>query len=173
MRLMTHEFDELRCRSGLSLMTKSEAIRVTKNANNRLKPVGDNCMRVVNRRSTRSPEREQAQMLARLERELSPQDEAAPLLTEAVNKFWHAYQAGVQGEKLYQLAVAVKYGIRKVQSDRWKKHEAVYGDVCQHFLAYGMTLPLHHEQAPTTIDRWLDAIRGIKRRMGFLVRGQW
>lgn len=151
-------------------MSKSEAIRVIKNANYRLKPVGETCFRIVQHRATRPPEREQELMLARLGRELSAEDTAGPALVEALNKFWQAYHAGVQGEKLYQLALSVQHLVRTIQSDRWIRFEATYGDVRQHFLAYGMTLPLHHQEAPTMFERWLDAILGMKRRVGFLLR---
>jgi hypothetical protein len=154
-------------------MTKSEAVRITKNANSRLKPIGDVCLRLVQGRATRSPEREQALMVARLNRELTPEDKAGPALVKAVDDFCHANQAGVRGEKLYQLALAVQHLVRTVQSDRWIRFEATYGDVRQHFLAYGMTLPLHHQEAPTMFERWLDAIRGMKRRVGFLLRREW
>ncbi|PKO90402.1 MAG: hypothetical protein CVU16_10335 [Betaproteobacteria bacterium HGW-Betaproteobacteria-10] len=59
-------------------MTKSEAVRAVKNANNRLKPVGDTCYRIAQQRNIRLPQKEQKLMLARLNRELKPEDAAGP-----------------------------------------------------------------------------------------------
>ena len=59
-------------------MTKLEAIRTVKRANNRLKPVGDICYDFAYQRGKRLPEKEQQLMLARLERELSPDDTVLP-----------------------------------------------------------------------------------------------
>ena len=68
-------------------MTKLEAIRTVKRANNRLKPVGDICYDFAYQRGKRLPEKEQQLMLARLERELSPDDTAGPALNNAVERW--------------------------------------------------------------------------------------
>ncbi len=118
-------------------VTKSEAVRAVKNANNRLKPVRDTCYRIAQQRDIRLPQKEQKLMLSRLSRELSPEDTAGPLLQEAVETFWRELYAGADPARQLALANDVHIAVRQVQSDRWVRLEAKYGKVSHYFDRYG------------------------------------
>ncbi len=118
-------------------MTKLEAIRTVKRANNRLKPVGDICYDFAYQRGKRLPEKEQQLMLARLERELSPDDTAGPALNNAVEAFWRGFFEGADSERQGELANAVYVAVRQVQSDRWVRLKAKYGKLSHYFDGFG------------------------------------
>lgn len=117
--------------------TQSEAIRAVKNANTRLKPIGAAGYRIAQQRDIRPPQQERKLMLARLDRELSPEDTAGPALREAVNTFWRELLAGAHTERQMQLAHQVDQAVRQVQSDRWRRLESQHGNVSHCFDRYG------------------------------------
>ena len=118
-------------------VTKSEAVRAVKNANNRLKPVRDTCYRIAQQRDIRLPQKEQKLMLARLERELTPEDSAGPALRDAVDIFWRELFAGADSQRQMDLANNVYSAVRQVQSDRWSRLESQYGKVSHYFDRFG------------------------------------
>ena len=118
-------------------MTKSEAVSTVKRANTRLKPVGDACYRIAQQRDIRLPQKEQKLMLARLERELTPEDSAGPALSDAVDIFWRELFAGADSQRQMDLANNVYSAVRQVQSDRWSRLESQYGKVSHYFDRFG------------------------------------
>jgi hypothetical protein len=118
-------------------MTKSEAVSTVKRANNRLKPVGDACFRIAQQRDIRLPQKEQKLMLARLDRELTPEDIAGPALRDAVDLFWRELFAGADAARQMELANAVYLAVRQVQSERWLRLESQYGKVSHYFDRFG------------------------------------
>ena len=122
-------------------MSKTEIVLQTKRANTRLKPVGDVCLAIAQRRRHRPLPRERALMLARLERELKEDDAAGPNLRDAVAAFWQATEHGVTPEQMVKHANAVYRAVRRVQSDRWLRIEEKYGKVSHYFDGFGQVKP--------------------------------
>ena len=126
-------------------MSKTEIVLQTKRANTRLKPVGDVCYTIAQRRCHRPLPRERALMLARLERELKEDDPAGLNLRDAVAAFWQATDHGVAPEQMVKYANAVYRAVRRVQSERWLRIEGKYGKVSRYFDGFGQVKP--HYQA--------------------------
>ena len=118
-------------------MTKSEAVRSVKLANNRLKPIGESCYGIALQRDNRPPQKLHRLTLARLDRELTPEDSAGPALRDAVDVFWREYFAGVGAERQIALAENVYSAVRLVQSERWSRLESEYGNVSHYFDRFG------------------------------------
>jgi hypothetical protein len=59
-------------------MGKTVTILATKRANRRLSPVEDVCLAIALQQHPRSLDKERKLMLARLDREITPEDEAGP-----------------------------------------------------------------------------------------------
>ena len=76
-------------------------------------------------------------MLARLERELTPEDSAGPALRDAVDIFWRELFAGADSQRQMDLANNVYSAVRQVQSDRWSRLESQYGKVSHYFDRFG------------------------------------
>ena len=72
-------------------MTKTEAILANKRASSRLKPVADTVVKLATGRVSRPIEKEKQLLAARLDRELTDNDEQAKELRQAVDGFWCAY----------------------------------------------------------------------------------
>ena len=122
-------------------MSKTEIVLQTKRANTRLKPVGDVCLAIAQRRRHRPLPRERALMLARLERELKEDDAAGPNLRDAVAAFWQATDDEVAPDRMLKYAEAVYRAVRRVQSDRWLRIEEKYGKVSHYFDGFGQVKP--------------------------------
>lgn len=118
-------------------MSKTEIVLQTKRANTRLKPVGDVCLAIAQRRRHRPLPRERALMLARLERELKEDDAAGPNLRDAVAAFWQATDDEVAPDRMLKYAEAVYRAVRRVQSERWLRIEEKYGKVSHYFDGFG------------------------------------
>lgn len=153
--------------------TKSEAIRAVKNANTRLKPVGDACYRIAQQRDIRLPQQEQKLMLARLDRELTPEDTAGPALREAVVTFWRELFAGANTERQMELAHQVYQAVRQVQSDRWVRLESQYGKVSHYFDRFGQIKKRYRQPRQEEIEPPLKdcavVLVGVVAMVGLLV----
>lgn len=97
----------------------------------------DACYRIAQQRDIRLPQKEQKLMLARLDRELTMEDAAGPLLRNAVGIFWRELFGGADPARQRELANGVYIAVRQVQSDRWVRLEAKYGKVSHYFDRYG------------------------------------
>ncbi len=67
-------------------MNKTEAVHHTKRANNRLKPVSDTCIRILNYPDWKDGKKHLMRCFARLDRELGPEDTDGSALREALNE---------------------------------------------------------------------------------------
>ena len=142
-------------------MGKTVTILATKRANRRLSPVADVCLAIANKHHHRSLDKERKLMLARLDREITPEDQAGPALRQAVEAFWQ----GVDGNQpLAPLAKTASFAVGRVQWDRWRRIEAKYGRIHHYFDRFGQIKPRYRMKRgvePVKKPRWWVLIAGV------------
>jgi hypothetical protein len=133
-------------------MTKTETVNQIKRANNRLKVVGETCLRIAQQRDSRPPDRVQKQLTARLDRELTKDDTAGPALREAVEVFWREFYSGADSDRQFDLASEVYVQVRFVQQGRWRQVEAKHGKVRHYFDRFGQVKARYRRTVEETDD---------------------
>ena len=102
-------------------MNKTEAVHHTKRASNRLKPVSDTCIQIINYPGWLDTEKQLNLLQKRLDRELTPEDTDGEDLREAFAAFhYFCVEEGFPTEKQVK---NVYNAVRRVQSQRWRRLE--------------------------------------------------
>ncbi|WP_045213389.1 hypothetical protein [Desulfonatronovibrio magnus] len=151
-------------------MNKTEAVHHTKRANNRLKPVSDTCIRIINYPDWKEAKKHLMRCFARLDRELGPDDTEGPALRKALDDFYNTFVSDYEN-LTEDHALNVYKAVRIVQSQRWRRLEAKYGPVRHYFDGFGQIKPQYkkHKQDQNQVEPPRGCLILVLLIIGFIV----